>query len=37
MGKFVKDRYRAEFIIEQPVEQVWASLEEEDDGQPQWL
>jgi uncharacterized protein YndB with AHSA1/START domain len=37
MGNFVKDRYRAEFIIEQPVEQVWASLEEEVDGQPQWL
>ncbi len=32
MGRFIKDRYEAEFIVERPHEQVWASLEERPTG-----
>lgn len=37
MGRFVEDRFEAEFVIEEPLEQVWAALERQKDGQPVWL
>jgi len=37
MGRFVDDRFEAEFTVEQPVEQVWTRLEQQNETEPAWL
>lgn len=37
MGRFNEDRFEAEFVLEQPLEQVWARLQEQNAAEPAWL
>lgn len=37
MGRFIEDRFEAEFIIEQPLQAVWQSLEIKNDTEAAWL
>jgi len=37
MGRFIEDRFEAEFIVEQPLEQVWEKLQEQNDTEAAWL
>jgi Activator of Hsp90 ATPase homolog 1-like protein len=37
MGRFVEDRFEAEFVISQSLEQVWASLQIQGDVEAAWL
>ncbi len=36
MGRFIDDRYEAEFVLEQPVEQVWGSLAKQKKSDASW-
>ena len=37
MGRFIEDRFEAEFIVEQPLEQVWEKLQEQNETEVAWL
>ncbi len=37
MGKFIDDRYEAEFVIEKTQAEVWELLQQENDIEPDWL
>lgn len=37
MGRYIEDRFEAEFVVAQPREQVWKSLEQRNEREPAWL
>jgi hypothetical protein len=37
MGKFIEDRFEAEFLIDKTIDEVWASLERQKGPDPTWL
>jgi len=37
MGRFIENRFEAEFFIDQPVDAVWDSFEKQNETQPVWL
>jgi len=37
MGRFIEDRFEAEFVVAKPLEKVWESLEKRNDTEAAWL